>query len=100
MTTEGWQKIRIKIQNRKSYFVNKFYFCIRDRGISSSGRASGSQSEGGRFESDILHKRQSTIAFCVSKFQWAKARFNVSRAGAVSCRIAPWHDCTRLLKMN
>ena len=32
------------------------YFCSRYRGFSSSGRASGSQSEGGRFESGNLHK--------------------------------------------
>ena len=36
------------------------FFCrfahIKQWGFSSSGRASGSQSEGGRFESGILHK--------------------------------------------
>ena len=32
------------------------YFCNRKRGFSSSGRASGSQSEGGRFESGNLHE--------------------------------------------
>ena len=41
---------------RSLFILGKIlYFCSLKRGFSSSGRTSGSQSEGGRFESGNLH---------------------------------------------